>query len=52
LSLKVTRKSDQPIVYASRLLNKAKQNYSTTHREALTMGFFFFTQVQTLFVGQ
>ncbi len=45
----VTRKSDQLIVYASRLLNKAKQNYSTIER-----GFnngFCFAQVQTLFVG-
>jgi hypothetical protein len=30
LSQNVTRKTDQLIVYASRLLNKIKQNYSTT----------------------
>jgi hypothetical protein len=30
-------KYDQPIVYASRMFNKVKQNYSTTKREALTM---------------
>jgi hypothetical protein len=35
----VTRKSDQPIVYASRLLNRAKQNYSTTKKKALAMFF-------------
>jgi hypothetical protein len=40
LSQNITRKSDQPIGYAFRLLNRAKQNYSTTHREALTMVFF------------
>ncbi len=32
-----TRKYDQPIIYASRLLNKTKQNYTTTNRKALTM---------------
>jgi len=31
--------SDQPIVYASRLLNRVEQNYNTTHREALIMVF-------------
>jgi len=36
----VTWKSDQPIVYASRLLNITKQNYSTTQRKVLTMFFF------------
>jgi len=35
----VTRKSDQPIVYVSRLLNKVKQNYNTIEKEALTMVF-------------
>ncbi len=30
LSQNVTRKSDQPIVYAFKLLNRIKQNYSTT----------------------
>jgi hypothetical protein len=30
LSQNVTRKNDQPIVYASRLLNRVEQNYSTT----------------------
>jgi hypothetical protein len=32
-----TGKYDQPIVYASRLLNKAKYNYTTIEREALAM---------------
>jgi len=32
-----TRKYDQPIIYASRLLNKAKHDYTTTNREALVM---------------
>jgi hypothetical protein len=39
LSQNVTRKNDQPIVYASRLLNRIKHNYSTTKREVLTMVF-------------
>jgi hypothetical protein len=30
LSHNVTMKCDQPIVYASRLLNRTKYNYSTT----------------------
>ncbi len=30
-------KYDQPIIYGSRLLNKAEQNYTTTERKALTM---------------
>ncbi len=33
------RKSDQPMVYAYKLLNRTKQNYSTTQREALVMVF-------------
>ncbi len=32
-----TWKYDQPIVYVSRLLNKTKQNYTTTKKEALVM---------------
>jgi hypothetical protein len=32
-----TSKYDQPIVYASTLLNKAEDNYTTREREALTM---------------
>jgi len=32
-----TGKYDQPIVYASRLLNKAEQNYITTNKKALAM---------------
>jgi hypothetical protein len=32
-------KSDQPVVYAFRLLNNVEHNYSTTEREALTMVF-------------
>jgi hypothetical protein len=31
LTQNLTRKNDQPMVYASRLLNKAEHNYSTTH---------------------
>jgi hypothetical protein len=30
-------KSDQPIVYASKLLNNAEQNYNTIEKEALAM---------------
>ncbi len=30
-------KYDQPIIYASRLLNKVEQNYTTTKIEALAM---------------
>jgi hypothetical protein len=30
-------KYDQPIVYASRLLNKVEHNYITTKREALAV---------------
>jgi hypothetical protein len=37
LAHNLTGKYDQPIVYAFRLLNKAKQNYTTTERKALTM---------------
>jgi hypothetical protein len=33
----VTKKSHQPIMYASRLLIKVKHNYSTTHRKVLIM---------------
>ncbi len=39
LSQNVTTKSDQPIVYAYRLLNKAQQNYNTTQKKALAMVF-------------
>jgi hypothetical protein len=39
LSQNLIGKSDQPVVYASRVLNKVEHNYSTTHREALTMIF-------------
>jgi hypothetical protein len=39
LSQNVTRKNDQPIVYAYRLLNKAKQNYSTIEKKVLVMVF-------------
>jgi len=35
----ITRKNDQPVVYASKLLNNVEQNYSTTEREALAMVF-------------
>ncbi len=39
LAQNIRGKSDQPIVYASRLLNSAKQNYSITKRKALAMVF-------------
>ncbi len=32
-------KSDHPIMYASRLINKTKQNYSTIEKKALVMVF-------------
>ncbi len=32
-------KSDQPVVYASRLLNRAQQNYSITQKEDFVMVF-------------
>ncbi len=36
-SQNVLGKSDQPIMYAYRLLNRTKQNYNTTQKEALAM---------------
>jgi hypothetical protein len=36
----ITRKSDQPIMYVFKLLNKIKQNYSTIQKEYLTMFFY------------
>jgi hypothetical protein len=39
LSQNLTVKSDQPVVYASRLLNREKKNYSTTKRKVLAMVF-------------
>jgi hypothetical protein len=39
LSQNLIRKSDQLVVYASRLLNIVEQNYSTTQREDLVMVF-------------
>jgi hypothetical protein len=39
LSQNVTRKSDQLVMYVSRLLNIVEQNYSTIKREALIMVF-------------
>jgi hypothetical protein len=39
LSQNLTKKNDQLMVYAYRLLNRTKQNYSTTHREVLVMVF-------------
>jgi hypothetical protein len=39
LSHNIIGKNDQPIVYASRLLNILAQNYNTTQREALAMAF-------------
>jgi hypothetical protein len=41
LAQNVTRKNDQPVVYASRLFNSTKQNYNTTKQEALTIVFAF-----------
>jgi hypothetical protein len=35
----VTRNNDQPIVYAFRLMNKVKHNYSTIKRKPLAMVF-------------
>jgi len=32
-----TKTCDQPIAYASKLLNNAKKNYTTTNKEALIM---------------
>jgi hypothetical protein len=40
LSQNVVRKNDQLVVYASRLLNKVKQNYDTTKKKALAMVLF------------
>ncbi len=37
LAQNLTSKYDQPIVYASKLLNKAEHNYTTTERKPLTM---------------
>ncbi len=39
LSQHVIGKSDQPKVYASRLLNRIEQNYNTREREVLVMVF-------------
>jgi hypothetical protein len=39
LSQKVIRKSDQPVMYAFRLLNKIEHNYSTIEKKALVMFF-------------
>jgi len=39
LAQKIIRKHDQPIVYASWLLNNVNQNYSTIECEALVMVF-------------
>jgi hypothetical protein len=35
LAQNITRKSDQPLVYASKLFNSVEHNYNTTKREAL-----------------
>jgi hypothetical protein len=42
LSQNVTQKNDQLTVYALRLLNRTKQNYSTTKRKSLAMVFSLF----------
>ncbi len=39
LSQNLTGNNDQPIMYASRLLNKVEHNYSTIEREVLAMVF-------------
>ncbi len=39
LSQNIIGKSDQPIVHASKLLNKREQNYNTIERKALVMVF-------------
>ncbi len=39
LSQNLIGKSDQPIVYAYKLLNRVEHNYSTIEREVLTMVF-------------
>ncbi len=46
----VTRKSDQPIMYASRLLNRAQQKYNTRKKDFSNV--FCFAEVTTLFVRQ
>jgi hypothetical protein len=51
LSQNITRKNDQPIVYAFRFLNRIKQNYSTTEREALIMVFFFLHKFRHYLLG-
>jgi hypothetical protein len=37
LAQNIIGKSDQPIVYASRLLNIEEQNYNSIEKQALTM---------------
>jgi hypothetical protein len=39
LSQNVTGKSDQPIMYAYRLLSSVEQNYNTTQKDVLAMVF-------------
>jgi hypothetical protein len=39
LTYNLTRKHDQPIIYASRLLNSANRNYSTIEGEAIVTVF-------------
>jgi hypothetical protein len=46
----VTRKSDQPIMYASRLLNRAQQKYNTRKKDFSNV--FCFVEVTILFVRQ
>jgi hypothetical protein len=49
LSQNVTRKHDQLVVYASKLLNNATRNYNITKWEALTMVFALYKfKLQTL----
>jgi hypothetical protein len=50
LTHNLTKKCDQSIAYATRLLNNTKWNYIMTKREALANGVRF-PQILSLFVG-
>jgi len=51
LAQNITRKSDQPVVYAFRLFNNVEQNYNTIERKALVMNFCI-VEVEALFIGK